>query len=239
MRIATWNLQSDKPLSEKRLDLFRQAMVEVGADVWVITESWTDFCPLSGYRLVSQSSQAVDLGSTRRWVAIWSRLDAEPLDLEGQPERMAGGRIRNSGGRATVVVGTVLPWPFDPQWPSSTGFRAALDIQSAEWMRISKLEDGDFFVAGDLNQSLPNQRYYGSKQNEIALYDVFESLNLLCLTLGNDSSTGAPRIDHILADRKCTRSSDSPDVGTWAIPCINEKQITDHSGAFVDVDIRS
>lgn len=41
MRIATWNLQSDKKLTDEREALFRQAMTAVNADVWVITESWT------------------------------------------------------------------------------------------------------------------------------------------------------------------------------------------------------
>jgi hypothetical protein len=41
-------------------------MVEVEADVWVITESWANACLLPGYRLASQSREAIDLEADRR-----------------------------------------------------------------------------------------------------------------------------------------------------------------------------
>jgi len=235
MRIATWNLQSDKKLTEAREALFRQAMAAVDADVWVITESWTNRCLLSDYSLVTQSCEAPDLEPNRRWVAIWSRLDAQSLDVQGQPDRIACGRIKHSD-KSIVVIGTVLPWQFDHQLPNSQGYCAALDIQAVEWRRLSGVfEDCGLVVAGDFNQSLPLVRYYGSKQNEAALNKVMESLGLSCATLGNDPLTNVPRIDHISIRRNGNRSSVNRQAGTWVVPCIGDKKITDHSGSYVDI----
>lgn len=236
MRIATWNLQSDKKLTEEREALFQKAMQEIDADVWVITESWTNRCLISGYSLVSQSCEASDIERHRRWVAIWSRLDSEPLEVKHQPDRMACGRITNSGQQDVVVIGTVLPWQFDRLWPYSDGFSRALNIQTAEWRRLSDESEGcDFVVAGDFNQALPHQRYYGSRQNETALNNVMETLDLPCPTVGNDLLTGKPRIDHIVVRRDGLESPVVLKAGGWQVPNIDGKQITDHSGVYIDL----
>jgi hypothetical protein len=238
MRVATWNLQSDKPLTSERAALFLQSMDEIAADVWVVTETWTDYCPLPGYRLVSQSSAAPDLASDRRWTAIWSRLDAESCDIRSQADRMTAGRVILPGDRDLVIVGTVLPWHFDGRWPHSEGFRSALEQQSIEWSRLSAaIDDGDFLIAGDFNQSLPHQRYYGSKQNEFALNKVMDSLGVTCATLGNDPLTNNPRIDHICVRQSRLATSVVSRVGAWPVPSINEKPITDHAGVFADLDL--
>lgn len=236
MRIATWNLQADRKLTKEREALFQKAMQEIDADVWVITESWTNRCLISDYSLVSQSCEASDIEPHRRWVAIWSRLDSEPLEVKHQPDRMACGRITNSGQQHVVVIGTVLPWQFDRLWRYSDGFCRALDIQALEWRRLSEEYEGcDFVVAGDFNQALPRRRYYGSRQNETALNDVMESLDLFCPTVGNDWLTAKPRIDHIVTRREGLGSPVVVNAGGWQVPSIDGKPITDHSGVYIDL----
>jgi len=238
MRIATWNLQSDRTLTQERKALFQQAMQEVDADAWVITESWTDNCILPGYRLVSQSCEAPDLKSNRRWVAIWSRLDTESLDVQGQSDRIACGRVKHSNKKDFVLIGTVLPWHFDVLWPNSSGYSAALGLQVAEWQRLSTVfEDCDLVVAGDFNQSLPHQRFYGSEQNATALNYAMECLDLYCSTLGNDPLTNLPRIDHLFSRRNEVQPDLAWKTGTWEVPCIGDREITDHSGSYVDFDV--
>lgn len=237
MRVATWNLQSDRTLTQERAEHFRHAMEAVEADVWVLTESWANACLLPGYRLVSQSCEAVDLSPARRWVAIWSKGDAESVEVLGQPDRMVCASTKSSTTREAVIVGTVLPWKFDVRWPNSEGFRAALDMQQTEWRRLAKsAPDKTLLLAGDFNQSLPHQRYYGSRRNEIALNTALESQELRCVTLGNDSLTGLPRIDHICVQRHTLQSLHGSRIGTWSIPAVRGKPITDHSGVYVDWD---
>ena len=100
MRVATWNLQSDRALTPRREAAFRRAMDEVDADVWVLTETWGGFAPGPAYQWVAQSAAAADLpeGSDRRYVAIWSRVEAWLLQVYSEPDRVACIRIER--GRA-------------------------------------------------------------------------------------------------------------------------------------------
>lgn len=239
MRIATWNLQSDKPLVQEREALFRQAMNDVNPDVWVFTEAWEEFTPGVDYRLAAMSNPADDLSpASRRWVAIWvrSNLATTQQVVQVEPDRMACALVKIPGQRDVVVIGTDLPWHFDKRWLYSTGFCAALTIQTAEWKRIWRMFPSCIYlVAGDFNQSLPYKERRGSEKGGIALNDALKSHALRCVTEGNDSLTSLARIDHICVSQIGLRPPFVP--GDWAIPRIGEKEITDHSGVFADVNI--
>ena len=240
MKIAAWNLQSDKPLLREREALFRQAMNGVNADVWVLTETWEKFSPGDDYRLAAESSPADDLLPVdRRWVAIWvkSSFTTAQQAVQLEQDRMACVHVTKPGQRDVVVIGTVLPWHFDGRWLYSAGFCAALTIQATEWRRIWRTFPSCVYsVAGDFNQSLPCKQRRGSKQGEIALNDAIKSQDLRCVTEGNDSLTSIPRIDHICVSQSGLRPSFIPQSGEWAIPLIGEKEITDHSGVFADLE---
>ena len=114
MRIATWNLQSDEPLPQRREALFRQAINTVHADVWVLTETWEHFSPGESYRLAAESSLADDLRAwpDRRWVAIWatSTLEAKRQPVQGQPDRMACAQIKKPGQRESTSSSSSRLW---------------------------------------------------------------------------------------------------------------------------------
>jgi exonuclease III len=236
MKIATWNLESINRLTPRREDEFHRTMKKIEADVWVLTETWTDFKPLPGYELVAQSSEARDLNPERRWVSIWARssLTYEQRTIQRQPDRMACCRIEQPGQRDMVVVGTVLPWPSDKLWPGATGFCNALADQASDWRRLQETNDtSSFLVAGDFNQAIPYQPWYGSKQAAKAL----QVQDLVCLTPGNDPLTGKPRIDHFCVKSDGPRTPVLRHVDTWEIPLLAGKPITDHSGVYIDLDV--
>lgn len=238
MKIATWNLESLNKLRPSREAAFREAMAAIDADVWILTETWVGFSPGEGYRLVAESYAAKDLETQpdRCWAAIWSRWDAEIQTVKGQSDRMACGRFKNSGHQDVVVVGTVLPWRSDQLWPGVDGFCAALTIQAEEWSRLwGACRAAAFVVAGDFNQSLPHQNHYGSKQGAIKLEQALEDHGLMCVTTGNDPLSGNPRIDHICINRS-GRNPEGIPVGTWLIPRLEGKPITDHAGVYADFD---
>jgi len=243
MKIATWNLESLNRLTQYRKKTLHSAMEKVEADVWVLTETWGEFEPLPDYNLVAQSYPAEDLkDSDRFWVAIWVRssLASDKLEIQSllQRDRMAAVQIKNSNGDGIVVVGTVLPWNSDKLWSGADGFCAALAHQATEWNRLRETYDTcPFLVAGDFNQSLPNQLRYGSKQGAKELLETLKRQELFCLTQGNDPLTGKPRIDHICVSRSGMQPPFVPQVGTWAVPLFKGKQITDHSGAYTDLAI--
>lgn len=240
MKIATWNLESINRLTPDRRDAILGAVKDVDADVWVLTESWVNLEPLPGYRLVSHSCKAdEDLTPERRWVSIWARsnLTSSALEVKSQQQdRMAAVQIMKPDGDNLVVVGTVLPWPSDKLWPGVEGFCKALAEQAAEWKRLKNLPDtGTFLVAGDFNQAIPYQRWFGSKKGANALEDQ----DWVCLTRGNDPLTAKPRIDHICISRRGLKPPFLPQVGAWEVPLHNGKPVTDHSGAVADLDLLS
>jgi hypothetical protein len=240
MKIATWNLESINRLTPDRGNAILGAMQEVNADVWVLTETWVGLDPLPGYELASQSCKANDLTPERCWVSIWVRssLTSSALDINSrrQRERMAGVQIMNPHGGDFVVVGTVLPWSSDRLWPGAAGFCEALADQAAEWKRLQAIpEIGTFMVAGDFNQSLPNQLRYGSKQGATALSDTLRERDLFCLTPESDPLTAKPRIDHVCINRRGLQPPFLPQVGTWVVPPYRGKVVTDHAGAFADL----
>lgn len=240
MRIATWNVESLKTLTPERKSAFHGAMAGVDADVWVLTETWTTFSPGPDYRLLARSQTAEDLKPwpDRCWVSIWTKppLVAMPLKVHRHSDRMAGGRIETPGRADIVIVGTVLPWNGDKLWPKATDFCAAVASQAEEWGALRGDPDGcTLVVAGDFNQSVPYEQWYGSKTGEVAVNSALRELDLLCLTDGNCPLAGRPRIDHICVGRNGLAPDCLPRIGGWAIPTVNDRPVTDHSGVYVDL----
>jgi endonuclease/exonuclease/phosphatase family metal-dependent hydrolase len=238
MRIATWNLQFDRVFTLERRVAFRQSIAEVNADVWVLTETWTDFSPGDEFQLVAESKPAADLTlwPQRRWSAIWARssFPTNQVEVHAQQDRMTCCRIHQSADSEVIAIGTVLPWRSDSLWRGDQGFSAALADQESEWKRLQVDRPASaFVVAGDFNQSLPLDQGRGSKKGEAAVRKASTKHGLSCLTQGIDALTGKARIDHIFVGRdRLTRTS----IGEWPVPQINGKDISDHPGVFADVE---
>ncbi len=231
-------MQSDNTLTKETEYLFRRSMKTVDADVWVFTETWLDFSPAEGYKLATETSKANDLSANRRWAAIWvkSSLDVEPQFIQRNSDRMVCTRISKLGHQDVIVVGTVLPWPGDSRHPTAAEFCKALKDQVILWSGLwGTPRTSTFVVAGDFNQSLPRQGNFGSVDGERELLNALKLHDLFCLTPGNDPLTNTPRIDHICVSRNGLQPPFFPEASTWNTPCIGEKKITDHSGAYVDL----
>jgi exonuclease III len=240
MRIATWNVESLKKLTPDREAAFHIAMAAIDADVWVLTETWSALSPGNGYHLAAESSSAVDLKAwpDRTWVTLWVKNThrAQRLPVNAQSDRMACCRIEIPGEHDVVVIGIVLPWGNDELWPGNDGFCNALSAQSVEWGTACEIQKGcTLVVAGDTNQTLPHVKDYGSKRCVESLENVLQTLSLKCLSEGLDSLTGKPRIDHICISQNGLDQKTPISVGEWAIPSVNGKPTTDHSGLFVDL----
>jgi hypothetical protein len=240
MRVATWNLNRCRPGGSARAEQLQSRMAAVAADVWVLTETHRDFPPCPGYRLVSHSADAPDRDTGRGecWVAIWSRLPAERVELTADLERVAAARV----GGYVVVVGTVLPWLADDRHPDVRGeaaFRARLAEQAADWRRLGREPGSGLCVAGDFNQDLlTSGHYYGSKQGREALREALASAGLECLTGGEDDPLagvqGIACIDHI-----CVRGlrPNGPRRSTgWPVPGELPNGLTDHYGVWVEFE---
>jgi hypothetical protein len=212
-------------------------MAALGVDVWVITEIHRDFAPGPGYRLIAHSADAPDRDAARGecWVAIWSRLPAEPVALTADPERTAAARVGS-----TAVIGTVLPWLSDHRDPVLSGeaaFRARLAEQQADWWRLRSVAGG-VCVAGDFNQDLLMLgHYYGSTGGRGALRAALAETGLECLTGGADDplagSPGLACIDHICVGG--LRAANLPRSSAYPRPGELPRGLTDHYCIWADV----
>lgn len=238
MRLATWNLGRCRPGSSARAATLLDLMARIGADVWVLTETHRDFPPGPGYRLVAHSADAPDraAGQGECWVAVWSRLPAERVELTADLERVAAARVDG----AVVVVGTVLPWLADGRDPGLRGeaaFRTRLAEQAADWRRLGA-SPGGLCVAGDFNQDpLPAGHYYGSAGGREALRAALTGAGLECLTGGADDplsgSPGLACVDHICVGG--LRARGGPRSSVWPAPGELPRGLTDHYGVWADV----
>ncbi|MDB5307531.1 MAG: hypothetical protein JWO38_1733 [Gemmataceae bacterium] len=245
MRIATWNLQSDRPLTPVREAVLRRAIDDVAADVWVVTEPREGFSPGPAYTCITESAPAADLEPRpdRRWVAIWSRRPGRRLDVTAEQDRMVAARIELPGGRGVVLVGTVLPWRADQRLAPVTGaaaFRAALRAQSAAWARLrAGTGVNGLCVAGDFNQELTAPLRTGTRAGLGAVATELDRLGLRCLTKGLATGDPArPVIDHICVGGG-VRPTAQPPVASWPVPAVREggRHATDHAGVFADLEM--
>jgi hypothetical protein len=270
MRIATWNLRGGKFESGQPADAFCLANEEIAPDVWVITEPLLCFSPGKEYRCVAYSDEACDIpinpdprkATDRRWVGIWSKIEARKIEVLSEQDRMACIRVEAPGQPDVIVVGTVLPWRADQRLAPCTGadaFCRCLQIQVAEWERLwGHPRACAFCLAGDFNQEFNRPIVAGSSNGIANLEKELKRLDLVCLT--RDMLVGQPPLSAI--DHICVGGGlDSHSAGTWAfcrkacpkfplnlnplpapnhpVWCMDSKHcpVTDHYGAYADFNI--
>jgi endonuclease/exonuclease/phosphatase family metal-dependent hydrolase len=241
MRVATWNLERCPPRRAARAGELRALMAKIGADVWILTETHRDFAPSSAHRLISHSADASDRDAAAGecWVAIWSSLPAERVELSADLERTCAARVAAS----VVIIGTVLPWLTDNRHGGIRGaaaFRARLEEQVVDWQRFASEPGSRLCVAGDFNQDLcASDHYYGSQGGREALRTALASVGLECLTGDADDPLGGTQelacIDHI-----CVRNlqvSRRPRSRAWPTPGELQGKLTDHYGVYADLQL--
>jgi hypothetical protein len=238
MRIATWNMEFKHGLSKKRAEAFKEAMSRIGADVWVLTETWTSFSPGHGYGLISSSRWANNLADCsdrrqdeRRWAAIWSRLPARMLEVRNDPQRMTCARIEQQGRLDVVAVGTVLPSHGEG---GDAAFRASLQAQAPEWSLLwGNPRRGVLCVAGDFNRPLAGPVQGFSHSSQASLVNALAGLNLVCTTthLPAQVNDGYCAIDHICI------ASDPPPLTIGPADRFPGAPLSDHDGYYVDLEI--
>jgi hypothetical protein len=145
IRVATWNLDRIGTRIPSRRDAILQEMKNVAPDIWVLTETCDSFSPPGAeYNLIAHTADAPDLvvEKNERWVAIWSKMAAEPVEIFVDGQRLAA--IRTTGAESVLVIGTVLPFHGDEHVTAAgaTGYIPALGEQESVWRRL--LEDAPY-----------------------------------------------------------------------------------------------
>jgi endonuclease/exonuclease/phosphatase family metal-dependent hydrolase len=244
LRIATWNLQRPTASHSARREHLTSWLRKVNADVWVLTETYSAITPGDDFEVVATTTSDRPVEPGESWTAIWSRFPISALGVSSDPARAVAARVEPPGRRPIVIYGTVLPWLGsgwrDVSAADGAAFAAALEAQTGDWKRL-QVEDPecDFVVAGDLNQDLIEQHFYGSHANRAALAVALQAGGLTCLTAGVDDPVrlGGTRahatIDHLCVSARLAAQARWPRFA-WPLGPFPTKALTDHFGTAAD-----
>lgn len=242
MILANWNIE--RAATPTRRKALQKRVERIAADVWVFTESHSEFDPGLPFSCTSSPGRDGVVGldtPNDQWVAIWSRWPLQQLPVS-DPIRTVAARVNPEGEPSFIIFGLVLPWGGDNwhEFPSAGGeaFREALKVQQSDWSRLrNTFPDDEFFVLGDFNQDLVELRYYGSRRNRETLSGALDECGFVALTAGagdpirRDSAPYAC-IDHICA-RRDSRFRAAPAI-RWPDAGKPDKRLSDHFGVAVE-----
>jgi len=236
LSLTNWNINRATPSSPQAKRL-KSRFDQFCADVVVLTETHEEFCPCEGYSGVHSGTPDYSHADGERMCSIWSKTPIEQLneDLK-DPARCTAGRTHFPNNRSIVVCAIVLPWVGDA-WqghPSRDGnaFRKALDTYRKDWRTLrERYPTDDFILAGDFNQDLIAEHYYGSKDQKKMLRDALLKDDLKPLTADASDpvyrdSTPQACIDHICISMGSSLVVDS--VERWPDTAAPDLALSDH-----------
>jgi hypothetical protein len=241
VRIGTWNVEYAAGADRNAARLER--LLAADCDVLVLTETHKNLALPDPYVPVS-SDQRPTAAVGGRWVTIWSRLPVRQIATK-DPVRTAAAEL--PGG--IVVYGTVLPWhtdsgpmshPTDPV-PNWSEFTRVTPLQGAEWRALrTERPDSLLIVAGDLNQSLGAEHYYGTNAGRQLLRDCLKQADLTCFTDGKHLPQGLlehPPIDHICAAPPSAHVLEGTDWVGWEGAWEGAGRLSDHSAVALTLRV--
>lgn len=238
-RIATWNLERPKQngwvKNQRRLNKIH----EIGADLWVLTETSAAINLGSDYKSIA-SSTCEGYEADESLSTIWSRCKVLSSISTFDPNFAVCAEIDSPFG-AMIIYGTVITYANDKgisgtakRWEEH---RRSIQQHHEDWLRIQKQYPNHLMcIAGDFNQSRDQSGWYEEKQAVEMLSAALRDLSLVCVTEENFQKTkGLSRstIDHI-----CLSESLVPykvAVSAWEGSTSENERMSDHNGVFVDL----
>ena len=239
IKIANWNIE--RVPNQARANRIKNAMSDIDADIWVLTET-REIVHISSYSTVVSEVRDGEAGKREYWSAISSRYPIESLNhLVSDKEYCTASKIIHPEYGLIVVYALVLPWA-GKNWrgiPSRGGaaFASALASCKADWEQLQKAyPDAVHIVAGDFNQGLIDKHYYGSKKNQEKLELALKESNLLALTSGTNDPIANSTPEHACIDHICISKSARADVisiGRYPFTDRPDKRLSDHFCVFI------
>jgi endonuclease/exonuclease/phosphatase family metal-dependent hydrolase len=246
LRIATWNVERPKPRGWKIPPAQRERMAEVGADIWVLTETHLDHQPTPEHTHCAFSPPHPERRPEHeRWVGIWSRW---PLtELTDPPAHRRGSlavEVATPWG-PVIVYGTVLAWANERHFDDGTPARmwevhnVEVRRQVSEWVAIANGYPGvPFIVAGDFNQDRDGSGWYGSATARRVVTEGLEAAGLECVTAFDAVAEGRlvtnHLVDHICVSRPWAHRSTvelAERIDTQG------RRLSDHPTVTVEIDL--
>ena len=251
MRIATWNVERPKNGSGSRSQRLLAKIREVGADIWILTETHDAITPGAGFHTISTPTiptPPIYHNEGEHMSTIWSSWPITETFETSTSHRATCAIVETPLG-GLAVYGTVIPY-HGAKWPYGTprnwdAHYAAIATQGADWSRLRREYPAHgLCVAGDFNQNRPERITYGTRWG-LALLDLALKENGLIGVTQVDlpAAKGLPvaeqellaqSIDHICLDSRWAKQVTR--VGIWPSQTAAGKYLSDHSGVFVDLE---
>ena len=136
MKIATWNL--DRPWKNGRrgrADLQRERIRSLGANIWVLTETWSEIV-LPGYHGVSTPSSLGTYDASESAVAIWVPEAWGVRTLEVTTATLCVEVLPPDAESPLLVYGTIITWHGDPGGKNWVKHLEEVDRQTTDWLRL-------------------------------------------------------------------------------------------------------
>lgn len=244
MKIANWNLQRIRP-TERRATAIQEHLVDIDADIWILTETHEQVDPGDNYSSVMSGDPDRDSKPGERWAGIWSRYPIHHLpSFVSDTARCTAALIRHPDIGDTVVYAMVLPWGGSTWggYGSADGaaFEAALNTYANDWQRLrNAYPDALCVVAGDFNQDLAPYHYYGSKKQRQLLQSALAETGLVARTSdANDPIDWEPKNRYACIDHICTSDLPGVHVGQtirWPESGKPDSRLSDHFGVAIEI----
>ena len=230
MKIATWNVDRPKLSSTARNDRILKELKGVDADILILSETNSsihpgeEYCsfptvPLLNY--AAKRGESYGIGENR--VTVWTKYKVKESIETSDPSLSTCVVVTTPFGDL-IVYGTVI----GVYGNRDKDFIADLEIQSADWRRISKM--GNVCLVGDFNMTLGFDNYYYTKEGRLRLSDCFRELAVTPIT-----QDIAENIDHIaIANALLQNFSCSAKV--WNRE--RDRGLSDHMGVWVELTQR-
>jgi endonuclease/exonuclease/phosphatase family metal-dependent hydrolase len=218
-------------------------MIEVDADIWVLTETHVDHSPGDDYRGVHTPAVPARRPFDERWVGIWSRHPIEPLTEPTAHGRGTIAAVVAAPLGHVVVFGCVIAWANEPHLDNGSPakmWQAHMEVidridHDIELIR-TRHPDLPIVMAGDFNQDRDGSGWYGTYEVRRRLGDVLERHDLDCVTALDVVAAGLLENRH-LVDHICVEKSlaGAASVRCWDTVDDSGVRLSEHPTVAVDI----
>lgn len=245
VRVATWNLERC-PSNRSGLAEAQQHRIDsVGADVWVLTETFVNRSPGPAFSGVfSPPHPTRRSAEAERFVGVWSHWPIEPLNEPAPHRRGSIAAVVTTPAGPLIIYGCVIAYGaerfFDDGLPARPWQVHAAEVQrqASEWRQLHEAyPDVPMVVAGDFNQARSGRPHsYGTSASRSALSAGLLAAGLRSLTdvnlVASGQVSGRSHVDHICVSGDLMAVGD---VSAWDRRDEAGAKLSDHPTVAVDL----